>query len=220
MYRILIIEDDVMLREDLAAELRKSSFTPLIINDFSDCANAAAALAPDLILLDVMLPGTDGYTLCRSLRRVSDAPVIFLTSKDTEMDEVYGMSLGADDFVRKPYSFPVLRARIDACLRRSKAAPVTKLTFRNLTLHLETLMLSGPGGSVDLTMNEFQILKYMFKHPGEIVRRADLIEYLWDNQVFIDDNTLSVNITRLRSHLETIGEKDLIKTKYGQGYCL
>ena len=161
--------------KDLAAELRKSSFTPLIINDFSDCTNAAAALAPDLILLDVMLPGTDGYTLCRSLRRVSDAPVIFLTSKDTEMDEVYGMFLGADDFVRKPYSFPVLRARIDACLRRSKAAPVTKLTFRNLTLHLETLMLSGPGGSVDImTMNEFQILKYMFKHPGEIVRRADL----------------------------------------------
>ena len=97
---------------------------------------------------------------------------------------------------------------------------MTKPTSRNLTLHLETLMLSGPGGSVDLTMNEFQILKYMFKHPGEIVRRADLIERFWDNQVFIDDNTLSVNITRLRSHLETIGEKDLIKTKYGQGYCL
>ncbi len=220
MSRILIIEDDVMLREDLASELKKSSYTPQIIEDFTDAAAQAAAMAPDLILLDVMLPDTDGYTLCRSLRKVTDAPIIFLTSKDSEMDEVYGMSMGADDFIRKPYSFPVLRARIDACLRRSKVQPPTRLTFRNLALSLDTLQLTGPGGSMDLTMNEFQILKYMFTHPGEIVRRADLIEYLWDNQVFIDDNTLSVNITRLRSHLAAIGEKDLIKTKYGQGYCL
>lgn len=220
MSRILIIEDDVMLREDLASELKKSSYTPQIIEDFTDAAAQAAAMAPDLILLDVMLLDTDGYTLCRSLRKVTDAPIIFLTSKDSEMDEVYGMSMGADDFIRKPYSFPVLRARIDACLRRSKVQPPTRLTFRNLALSLDTLQLTGPGGSMDLTMNEFQILKYMFTHPGEIVRRADLIEYLWDNQVFIDDNTLSVNITRLRSHLAAIGEKDLIKTKYGQGYCL
>lgn len=220
MSRILIIEDDIMLREDLASELKKSSYTPQIIEDFTDAAAQAAAMTPDLILLDVMLPDTDGYTLCRSLRKVTDAPIIFLTSKDSEMDEVYGMSMGADDFIRKPYSFPVLMARIDACLRRSKVQPPTRLTFRNLALSLDTLQLTGPGGSMDLTMNEFQILKYMFTHPGEIVRRADLIEYLWDNQVFIDDNTLSVNITRLRSHLAAIGEKDLIKTKYGQGYCL
>lgn len=221
MYRILIIEDDEMLREDLAAELSAASYEPLMIEDFSRCAEMAAVLAPDLILLDVMLPGMDGYTLCRSLRRAMDVPVIFLTSKDTEMDEVYGMSLGADDFIRKPYSFPVLKARIDASLRRSKkSGPLTQIRFRELTLDLEQLRLLKGGKSLDLTLNEFHIVKYMFTHPGEIVRRADLIEYLWDNQVFIDDNTLSVNMARLRTHLDVIGEKELIKTKYGQGYYL
>lgn len=221
MNKIMIIEDDRMLREDLAYELNKARFLTFILEDFSLYEEAIHREQPDLILLDVMLPGTDGYTICRHIRRSCDLPIILLTSKDTEMDEVYGITSGADDFVRKPYSFPVLKARIESCLRRfSPAAPSPFLIFRNLKLDFEHRRLIKGSQNLDLSLNEFHILKYLFSHPGEIVRRADLIEYLWDNRVFIDDNTLSVNMTRLRSHLEALDEKDLISTKYGQGYCL
>ena len=221
MYKIMIIEDDMMLREDLAGELAKAGYGPYILEDLSACESQFLKEQPDLLLLDVMLPGTDGYTICRRIRKSSDIPIILLTSKDTEMDEVYGISSGADDFVRKPYSFPVLKARIESCLRRTNPARAEMfLYFRDLQLDTDHIRLLKGGRSLDLSLNEYHILKYMFAHPAEIVRRADLIEYLWDNRVFIDDNTLSVNITRLRTHLEELDEKDLIRTKYGQGYCL
>ncbi len=221
MYKIMIIEDDRMLREDLARELEKAGFEPYILEDISSGEYLALKEQPDLLLLDVMLPQADGYTICRRIRRSSDIPIILLTSKDTEMDEVYGISSGADDFVRKPYSFPVLKARIESCLRRTKPSRSESFPgFRDLLLDTDHIRLLKGGKALDLSLNEYHILKYMFTHPAEIVRRADLIEYLWDNRVFIDDNTLSVNITRLRTHLEELDEKDLIKTKYGQGYCL
>lgn len=221
MYKIMIIEDDKMLREDLARELAKAGFDPYILEDLPSCEAQVLIGQPDLLLLDVMLPGTDGYTICRRIRKSSDIPVILLTSKDTEMDEVYGISSGADDFIRKPYSFPVLKARIESCLRRTNPARTETLPgFRDLQLDTDHIRLLKGSRSLDLSLNEYHILKYMFAHPTEIVRRADLIEYLWDNRVFIDDNTLSVNITRLRAHLDELDEKNLIKTKYGQGYCL
>ena len=221
MPKIMIIEDDPAIREELALLLENEGFTTLVIKRFTDIPAQAAQEHPSLILLDIGLPGKDGFSLCAALRKAVPAPVIFVTSRDAGADEVRALSLGGDDYITKPYSVPVLLARIKAVLRRSGGPEQADLLEAGeLRLSLTKGAVSSGGKAVELSRNELQILACLMVRTGQIVSRADLIDALWDNQIYIDDNTLSVNMTRLRGKLAEIGLPDAIKTRRGMGYQL
>ena len=222
MHKIMIIEDDSAIREELTLLLENEGYTPLAVTEFTDIPGQAARERPDLILLDIGLPGRDGFSLCAAVRKAIPAPVIFVTSRDAGVDEVRALSLGGDDYITKPYSVPVLLARIKAVLRRTGGGPAQAdvLEVDGLCLSLTKGIVSANGNTVELTRNELQILACLMAHAGQIVSRADLIDTLWDNQIYIDDNTLSVNMTRLRGKLTEIGLPDAIKTRRGMGYQL
>ena len=214
MQKILIIEDDPVIRDELSLLLTNEGYSP--------------RYAPDLILLDINLPGQDGFSLCAKLRKLIQAPIIFVTSRDSGLDEVRALSLGGDDYITKPYSIPVLLTRIKVVLRRMgrTAAPSDIMEYGGLRLNLTKGTVSAKTRiklkteTAVLTRNELQILACLMAHAGEIVSRTDLIETLWDNQIYIEDNTLSVNITRLRGKLARLGFPDFIKTRRGMGYQL
>lgn len=222
MQKIMIIEDDPAIREELTLLLENEGYSSFSVTDFNDIPVQAIREHPDLILLDIALPGKDGFSLCIALRKVVSAPVIFVTSRDTGVDEVRALSLGGDDYITKPYSVPVLLARIKTVLRRSGGGPepADLLKAGELCLSLTKGTVSAGGKTVELTRNELQILACLMAHTGQIISRADLIDALWDNQIYIDDNTLSVNMTRLRGKLAEIGLPDVIKTRRGMGYQL
>ena len=221
MQKIMIIEDDSAIRDELALLLKNEGYCPISVTDFSDILSQVDQRRPDLILLDICLPERDGFSLCASLRRSVNMPIIFVTSRDSGMDEVRALSLGGDDYITKPYNIPVLLARIKAVLRRgSRPSEAEVMEADGLCLDLIKGTLSTEADSLALTRNEMQILACLMKSRGEIVSRADLIEALWDNQIYIDDNTLSVNVTRLRGKLAELGLPDLIKTRRGMGYQL
>lgn len=225
--QIVIVEDDEGIRKELKRLLENAFYQVTVIESFTDVAGQVRVLCPaaDLVLLDLNLPGESGFDVCRKLREYSDIPIIFLTSRTDSMDELTGILNGADDYITKPFNPPILLARIGVVLKRTTSKNAVKST--NDTIHLEykgvTLNLAGAyvehaGKKTDLTKNELKILHLLYQKKGEIVPRMDMIEYLWDNEVFIDDNTLSVNVTRLRNKLSEIGVKDFIETKRGMGY--
>lgn len=219
--KILIVEDDQTIREELQMSLMAAGYEACIMEDFSDPAGIALAQAPDLILLDVNLPGKSGLSICEEIRQSSRVPVIFVTANNTPMDELNGMLLGGDDYVTKPYQLPVLLAHIGAVLRRTLGngtGTQKKPEYKGVTLDTAAACVRKGSEKCDLTKNEVKILHCLFEHPGDFVSRADIIDYLWDNEVFIDDNTLSVNVTRIRNKLDSIGVKDFIETKRGLGY--
>ena len=222
MQKIMVIENDTAIQEELALLLENEGYMPLVVTNFTDIPGQAVLERPDLILLDIGLPGRDGFSLCAALRKAVSAPVIFVTSRDASTDEVRALSLGGDDYITKPYSVPVLLARIKAVLRRSSGEPEPAdiLEAGGLRLSLTKGVVSANGKTAELTRNELQILACLMAHTGQIVSRADLIDALWDNQIYIDDNTLSVNMTRLRGKLAEIGLPDAIKTRRGMGYQL
>lgn len=221
MQKVIIIEDDPTIREELALLLTNENYQATAITDFADVPAQVSRFGPDLILLDLNLPCQDGFSLCAGLRKSVQAPIIFVTSRDSAVDELRALSLGGDDYVTKPYNIPVLLARIRAVLRRSGGAAEPELLEENgLTLHLTRGTASANGKSVELTRNELKILACLMSRPSEIVPRADLIDALWDSQIYIDDNTLSVNVTRLRSKLAELGLPEFIKTRRGMGYQL
>lgn len=203
MEKILVIEDDESIRLELAALLRANGYLPV---DKPPC---------DLALLDINLPGENGYELCRKLRQHSDAPVIFLTAREAPEDELLGFSVGADDYIRKPYHSSVLLARIARLLKRTDKAV---LTVRNLTLDLSNLTLVYEGRREELTKNETRILACLMKK--ELCTRDEIIEDLWNNSLYVDDNTLSVNINRLREKLKRLGAEGYLRTVRGVGYRL
>lgn len=221
MPNIMIIEDDPDIREELTLLLDNEGYQTCAVTEFSGVPGQVLSASPDLILLDLGLPGRDGMALCAAIRRASRIPIIFVTSRDSAAEELRALSLGGDDYITKPYNIPVLLARIKAVLRRFGApADADILKAGGLTLHLSRGTASAGEGSIELTRNELKILAYLMAHPGQIVSRADLIEALWDSQIYIDDNTLSVNMTRLRAKLEGLGLPGLIKTRRGMGYQL
>ena len=222
MQKIMVIEDDTAIQEELDLLLENEGYMPLVVTNFTDIPGQAVLERPDLILLDIGLPGRDGFSLCAALRKAVSAPVIFVTSRDASTDEVRALSLGGDDYITKPYSVPVLLARIKAVLRRSSGEPepADVLEAGGLRLSLTKGVVSANGKTAELTRNEIQILACLIARMGQIVSRADLIDALWDNQIYIDDNTLSVNMTRLRGKLAEIGLPDAIKTRRGMGYQL
>lgn len=221
MQKIMIIEDDPMIREELSLLLENEGYQVILVTDFTDMANQIQDCAPDLVLLDLGLPGRDGLSLCARIRQNSSLPIIIVTSRDSSADEFRGLSLGSDDYITKPYDVPVLLARIKAVLRRSAGVSETDLLeVEGLRLSLTKGTVSLNGRSVELTRNELRILAHLMTHAGEIVSRADLIDALWENQIYIDDNTLSVNVTRLRTKLKELGRPDCIRTRRGMGYQL
>lgn len=228
MHHILIVEDDPDIRQELKVLLENALYRVSCIEKFMDVDVQIADSGADLILLDVNLPGPDGMAVCRRLRERVSTPVIFVTSRNDAMDELNGMLMGGDDYVTKPYHAPILLARIAAVLKRTGGglqkpeAENEEDSHRFLCGGCELNLLTGTvefkGKSEELTRNELRICYYLFSHKNEIVSRADLIDDLWENQIFVDDNTLSVNMTRIRNKLRNIGVEDLITTRRGQGY--
>ncbi|MDE6642171.1 MAG: response regulator transcription factor [Acetatifactor sp.] len=220
MQTIMIVEDDPAIREELAFLLGNENYQVLPVSDFETVPEQVRSASPDLVLLDLGLPERDGLSLCAAIRKI--APIIVVTSRNSAMDELRALNLGSDDYVTKPYNIPVLLARIKAVLRRNggESAEPDVLKAAGLQLSLTKGIVSAAGQSAELTRNELKILAHLMAHAGEIVSRPDLIEVLWDSQIYIDDNTLSVNVTRLRSKLEGLGMPGVIKTRRGMGYQL
>lgn len=221
MSKIVIVEDDSAIREELSLLLSNEGYQIAAVTNFTDVAQQVSDFSPDLILLDLGLPGRDGMSLCADIRRASRIPIIFVTSRDSASDELQALSLGGDDYITKPYNIPVLLARIKAVLRRSGGpAEPDILDAKGLSLHLTRGTAEANRKVAELTRNELKILAYLMENQGKIVSRADLIDILWDSQIYIDDNTLSVNMTRLRAKLEELGLPGFIKTRRGMGYQL
>lgn len=219
MQKIMIIEDDKAVREELSLLLENEGYHPIPVTAFHNITQQAAREMPDLILLDLGLPEQDGLSLCADLRRSSDTPIIFVTSHDSTADELAALSMGGDDYITKPYNIPLLLTRIKVVLRRSSPKPTADSPeYNGLKLNPAKGNATANGHTTELTRNEIQILAHLIAHAGQIVSRADLIEALWENKIYIDDNTLSVNITRLRCKLDELGLPDYIKTRRGLGY--
>lgn len=221
MKRILIIEDDKTIREELAAVLSSNGYDTLQAVGGSDTPKTVKEYDPHLILLDINLPEQDGYKLCTQIRSFSTVPIIFVTSRNSDIDELNGIMIGGDDFISKPYNISILLARINSLLKRVYADETQDfISYKNVNLYIDAGKVEYSGNTTELTKNELKILAYLFRHKEKIVQRADLVEYLWDNQMYVDDNALSVHITRLRNKLESIGVRDFIKTKHRQGYMI
>lgn len=221
MTRIALVEDDAGIRDALAQILSQRGYEPVPVTDFSHTSQTVLDAACDLVLLDLGLPGVDGTVVCREIRSRSDVPIIVVTSRSSEVDEVLSMTMGADDFVTKPYSAHVLAARIEALLRRVKGARSRPVVEHNgLTLDIEASCASANGKTVELTRNELRILAYLMRNAGSVVARAALMCELWDTDAYVDDNTLTVNINRLRQTLARIGVRDYLTTHRGQGYSV
>ena len=223
MGKVLIVEDDDALRRELGRLLELEGFD-VVLSDGSGEAGRIASDAieerPDCIVLDLMLPEADGHSVCRKVRESSSIPVIMLTASDRESDELLGFGYGADDFVTKPYSPAALIARIRALIRRSSPGSLShSVELNGLTLDLSSGRASYEGDHVDLTRNELRILGALMRSPGAVVTRAELMSELWDSDEFVDDNTLTVNVNRLRSKLSSIGVPNgFIVTRRSMGY--
>lgn len=218
---IYVVEDDASIRGELVQVLERNGFEVACCETFDHVVEDVQECHPDLVLLDLTLPGTDGQFLCRELRAASEVPIIVLTSRVTEIDEVMSMTMGADDFIPKPYSARVLVARIQALLRRATGgAERSVLEHNGLTLDLSRSVAMAPGGQIELTKNEMRILALLMSRAGTIVSREDIMRDLWDSDAFVDDNTLTVNINRLRATLAKIGVSDYLVTHRGRGYSV
>lgn len=220
MYKIMIIEDSIHIRNELSELLTRNGYRVMVPSEFDELHRLIQTMLPDLLLLDINLPEVDGFKLCTEIRRFSNLPIIFVTSRSSDLDELMSITLGGDDFISKPYNTAVLLARISALLKRAYAkSNLGDVVMHNgVKLHILSSRVEYDSKSVDLTRNELKILHYLIANKGVIVSRSDIIEHLWDSELFIDDNTLSVNVTRLRCKLEGLGVNHFIQTKRGQGY--
>ena len=220
-YKIMIIEDDPVIQGELQTLLNGNGYTTIGVKNFSAVTEQIQDEKPHLILLDIKLPGENGFALCSKIRTFSEVPIIFVTSCNTDMDELNSIMLGGDAFITKPYNTAILLAKIASLLKIAyPAQQQEQIVYGDAVLHLESSSLGYNGQSIELTKNELKILYYLFKNGGKICSRGDIIEYLWDNQLYVDDNALSVNINRIREKLASIGLTDFIKTKHRQGYTI
>lgn len=228
---IMVVEDEPAIRQELCQLLSNALYRVSEVEDFTDVAGTVLEKEPDLLLLDLNLPVESGYDICTKIRKSSEVPIIFLTSRTDSMDELTGMLKGGDDYITKPFQAPILLACIAAVLKRSARAKDyeerTTIVCGDLTLDIARGVIyrktadNRENAQAELTKNELKILHCLLLHKGQIVSRMDLIEYLWDQQVFLDDNALSVNMTRIRGKLKEIGlPQDYIKTKRGMGYYI
>lgn len=222
MYRLFIVEDDEGIAEGIRTLAEKWEYEVAICEDFRRVTEEFAAFDPHIVLLDIMLPSFDGYHICGEIRKISKVPVIFLSSASDNMNIVMAMNMGADDFIAKPVDAGVLIAKIQALLRRSYdfAASATVLSHRGAFLNTGDGTLVYNGAAVELSKNEYRILLCLMENKGKTVSREKLMERLWQTDSFIDENTLTVNVNRLRKKLDGMGLAEFIKTKFGIGYII
>lgn len=222
MYKILIVEDDEGIAESLSRQISCWDMEPYLISDFHKVMQEFAAVSPHLVLLDIMLPFYNGYYWCSEIRRVSKVPIVFLSSASDNMNIVMAMNMGGDDFIPKPFDLEVLSAKVQALLRRTYdfggASPL--LESRGAVLDTGDNTLTYQGQKLELTRNEYRILQVLLEQKGRTVSRDTLMRKLWETDSFVDDNTLTVNVNRLRKKLEAAGLEDFIATKFGLGYMV
>ncbi|MFV0343279.1 MAG: response regulator transcription factor [Anaerocolumna sp.] len=222
MYKVLIIEDDMAIAELLKSNLSKWGFDPYCVTDFNQVMEDFITIEPHLILLDISLPFYNGFYWCSEIRKVSKVPIIFLSSHSENLDIVMAVNMGGDDYITKPFSLEVAIVKMQAMLRRTYSYHTDTQIIKvgRVILNINDSTLLHEGDIIELTKNEYRILYLLMKQKNVIVSRDDIMKYLWESESFIDDNTLTVNINRLRKKLEDRDIKDLIQTKKGMGYII
>lgn len=222
MQKILIVEDDEKLRNELEIFLNNNGYESISLKTFENTLNDILEINPKLLLLDINLPGADGEYICKELRKKSNMPIIIVTSRDNDIDELLSINNGADHYVTKPFNIHILLAKINSLLRRTNMSSDSSeiIDAGDFVLNINKSTIKKDDKIIELTKNEFRILKYLVKNRDKIVSREDIMICLWDSDDFIGDSTLTVNMTRLRGKLEELGLKELIETKRGQGYIL
>ena len=222
MYRIFIVEDDLTIARTLADHLEKWDYEAKYAADFKNIIKEFIEVDPQLVILDIMLPLFNGFHWCQEIRKVSKVPIIFLSSASDNMNIVMAMNMGGDDFIEKPFDLNVVTAKVQAIMRRAYAfqGAVEVIECQGIVLKLSDATVNVKGQEKELTKNEFRILRLLMEKAGHIVPRDEIIGNLWESDEFIDDNTLTVNITRLRKKLESLGASDVIRTKKGIGYII
>ncbi len=222
MTKILVVEDDHQIQQELVLLLQRNGFEAQALTSFESVPQQIITAHPDLVLLDLNLPGIDGQQICREVRQFSNVPIIVVTSRNTDLDELMVLSLGADDFIAKPYNTQILLMHITSVLRRanSDVTTGTKLSHAGVTLDSSSCKVSANQKSVELTKNELRILSLLMQNAGTVVSRQRIQEELWQSDEFVDDNTLTVNISHLRNTLASIGVEDFVMTRRGLGYVI
>lgn len=222
MQKILIVEDDEKLRNELETFLNNNGYQAETLKSFNHTIQDILNRNPNLLLLDVNLPNADGEYICKEIRKQSNLPIIIVTSRNNEIDELLSLNYGADHYITKPFNLQILLAKIASLLRRTNIGTNAqdKIEAKDFVLNTNKSTIEKDGKEIELTKNEFRILKYLVQNRNKIVAREEIMACLWDSENFIDDNTLTVNITRLRNKLEELDLKELIQTKRGQGYIL
>ena len=222
MYKILIIEDDFSMAKAMKSQIESWGNEVLCITDFQNIIKDFTKYDPHLVLVDIMLPFFNGYHWCSEIRKISNVPIVFISSASDNMNIVMAMNMGGDDFIKKPVDPNVMIAKIQAILRRTydMAGKVPVLEHRGAILNLNDASLNYNGERIELTKNEFRILQTLLERKGKVVSRETLMTKLWQMDCYVEDNTLTVNVTRLRKKLEQVGLNDFIKTKIGSGYIV
>ena len=222
MYKILIVEDDCVIADKMKEHLEKWDYEVACIRDFKRVQEEYTAFDPHLVIMDIILPFYNGFHWCTQIRQISSVPILFLSSASDNMNIVMAMNMGGDDFVEKPFDLNVLTAKIQALLRRaySFAGQLNVLEYKDVILNLNDAAVTFHGERLELTKNDFKILQILMENAGKIVKRDRIMERLWESDEFIDDNTLTVNMTRLRKKLKGIGICEFISTKKGIGYVI
>jgi DNA-binding response OmpR family regulator len=221
--RIFIVEDDKALSDQIASVLRSYSYEAFEVQDFLHVEEEFHQLKPDLVLMDINLPHYDGNFYCRMFRKTSAVPIVMISARTSDMDQIYSMELGADEYIVKPFSIPVLLAKINAILRRSSGNLVEGtnqqvISLKSLSLDENSFKVKNATGQLELSKTEYKLLRCFLLKPDCVITREDLLEEIWDLNTFVDDNTLTVNVTRIKHKLSELGYQDLIKTKRGLGY--
>lgn len=221
MEKILIVEDDEKLRKELEIFLNNNGYLSETLKTFNNTLNDILKINPELLLLDINLPNADGEYICKEIRKKSNMPIIIITSRDNEIDELLSINNGADHYITKPFNIHILLAKINSLLRRTKSQEnIDRIDAKDFILNINKSTIEKDNTIIELTKNEFRILKYLVQNRNKIVSREDIMMCLWDSDNFIGDSTLTVNITRVRYKLEELGLKELLETKRGQGYIL
>lgn len=222
MYRIFVVEDDMTIARALTDHLKKWDYEAEYATDFKSIIERFIEFDPQLVILDIMLPLFNGFHWCQEIRKISKIPIIFLSSANDNMNIVMAMNMGGDEFIEKPFDLNVVTAKVQAVLRRAYSfqGAVEVIECNGMVLKLDAAAVNFKGKEKELTKNEFRILKLLMEKAGRIVSRDEIIERLWESDEFIDDNTLTVNVTRLRRKLDSLGITDVIKTKKGIGYII
>jgi Response regulators consisting of a CheY-like receiver domain and a winged-helix DNA-binding domain len=219
MKKIMIVEDEMYIAEELYTILNNNGYQAIILKDFKNAKEKILNQKPDLVLLDIYIPYLNGEMLLKEIRKESNIPIIMVTSKDNEVDEVLSMSYGADDYITKPYNPTLLLLRINNIFKRMSYTSDT-LTYKDLMINMQKGMIKKDNIEITLTKNEMIIFNYLLNHQDRIVSRDELMTDLWNNSEYINDNALTVNISRLRAKLKDIGYENVIETRKGIGYIL